>query len=317
LSIALPLTAGAQRTFNSLTMFGDSFSDVGNARALFPAFGLPFRFSNGPVWSDHLAGALGHPGDATPSFVAAAPTGVYAIGGATTNPAAPGSTAQQIAKWCLFDGAYCNRGASSDGLYTLLAGGNDLRAAAGNPMLNAAQRQAAAATAATNLVQQAGGLVGLGARSVLFAYLPDLGLTPDRRLTAQSAELSDMTRTFNLALQTGISQLRLGAPMARFFDLRLDNLFANLLLQPSTFGFTNTTDSCLAAGQFPACTGYVFFDGLHPSSASHALIADAAYQLVAFDRNVSLVPEPASVALLGAGLVGVLALGMTRRNRTN
>jgi len=195
--------------------------------------------------------------------------------------------------------------------------GNDLRAAAGNAMLNAAQRQAAAVTAATNLLQQGGSLVGLGAPSVLFAYLPDLGLTPDRRLTAQSAELSLMTRTFNVVLETGINQLRLGAPMARFFDLRLDDLFANLLLQPSTFGFTNTTDSCLAAGQFPACTGYVFFDGLHPSSASHALIADAAYQLVAFDRNVSLVPEPASVALLGAGLVGVLALGMTRRNRTN
>jgi len=318
LSIALPLAASAQRTFASLTMFGDSFSDVGNASALFPALGLPSRFSNGPIWSDYLAGALGRPGDATPSFVSQAPTGVYAIAGTTTNPASQGSTAQQIARWCLFNGASCTRGASPGGLYTLFSGGNDLRTAAANPVLSAAQRQAAAVTAATNLVQQAQGLVALGAQSVLFAYLPDLGLTPDRRGTAQSAELSDLTRIFNATLETGINQLRIGAPMGRFFDLRLDYLFANLLQQPSLYGFTNTTDSCLAAMRLPACDGFVFFDGLHPTSASHAAIANAAYQLVAFDRNVSLVPEPASVALLGAGLFGVLGIGMKRRkNRTN
>lgn len=126
-----------------------------------------------------------------------------------------------------------------------------------------------------------------------------------------------MTNTFNLTLAAGITQLRLGAPIARFFDLRIDTLFTNLLLQPASYGFTNTTDSCLDAGQFPACAGYVFSDGFHPTTASHALLADAAYQLAAYDRNVSLVPEPASVALLGAGLIGVLAVGATRRNRVN
>ena len=317
LSFTLPLVVSAQRTFTSLTMFGDSFSDVGNAQQLFPALGLPSRFSNGPVWSDYLAGALGRAGDATPSFVSQAPTGVYAIGGAVTAPAAQGSTAQQIARWCLFNGTNCTRGANPGALYTLFAGGNDLRSAAGNAVLSAAQRQAAAVTAATNIVMQAQNLVGLGAQSVLFAYLPDLGVTPDRIGTAQSAELSDLTRTFNRTLQTGIVQLRVGAPMASFYDLRLDFLFANLVAQPSRYGFTNTTGSCLAAMQLPSCTGYVFFDGLHPTSASHALVASAAYQLVAFDRNVSLVPEPASVALLGAGLVGVLAVGMKRRSRAN
>lgn len=173
LSLSLPLSASAQRTFNSLTMFGDSFSDVGNVRALLPALNLPSRFSNGPVWSDYLAAALGRPGDATPSFISQAPSGVYAIGGTTTDPASPGSTAQQIAQFCLFNGVSCTRGANSGGLYTLLSGGNDLRAAAGNALLTAAERQAVAFTAASNIVQQAGSLVGLGARSVLLGYLPD------------------------------------------------------------------------------------------------------------------------------------------------
>ncbi len=313
LSIVTGATAGAQRTFSSLTMFGDSFSDVGNARALLPLLGLPSRFSNGPIWSDYLAAALGRPGDATPSFVPRAATGVYAIGGAVTSPATAGSTAQQIAQWCLFNGTSCTRGASAGGLYTLFAGGNDLRAAAANPLLSAAQLQAAAVTAATNIVQQGQSLVGLGAQSLLFVYLPDLGLTPDRLGTAQSAALSSMTRTFNAALSTGIGQLRLGAPMTRLFDLRLDNLFANLIQEPSRYGFTNTTDSCVTAMQLPACSGYVSFDGLHPTSAAHALVADAAYQLVAFDRNVALIPEPATVVLTATGLL-VLA-GIARRRQ--
>jgi phospholipase/lecithinase/hemolysin len=287
LSIVTSATSGAQRTFTSLTMFGDSFSDVGNLNELtFGAF--PSRISNGPVWSDVLGGLIGRTDDVTPAFKLRRAAGVYAVAGALTGTDLTG-TGTQIALWCGVTPAGCTRTADATGLYTLFAGGNDLRAAAANPLLSAAQLQAAAVTAATNIVQQGQSLLGLGAQSLLFAYLPDLGLTPDRRLTAQSAELSDMTRTFNAALETGISQLRLGAPMARFFDLRLDNLFVNLLQYPSTYGFTNTTDSCLAAGQFPACAGYVFFDGLHPSSASHAVIASAAYQLVAYDRNVSLV----------------------------
>jgi phospholipase/lecithinase/hemolysin len=58
----------------------------------------------------------------------------------------------------------------------------------------------------------------------------------------------------------------------------------------------------------------VFFDGLHPSSAAHQLIGNAAYQLVAFDQNVAVVPEPATIALVGGGLL-VLGAGAARRRR--
>jgi len=310
LSALTTLSAGAQQTYSSLTMFGDSFSDVGNAAQL-TGGAAPLRFSNGPVWSDVLANSLGRPGDATPAFVLARATGVYAIGGAVTNPASATSTFAQIGRWCLAVGGVCGRTADPTGLYTLFAGGNDVRTAAG--LGTDALRQAATVTAANNLITQAGGLLGTGARSILFSYLPDLGLTPDRIGGPQSAALTQLTKLFNQTLETGIAGLRLAAPSTTsLFDLRLDNLFANLLASPASFGFTNTNGSCIAAGQLPACTGYVFWDGLHPSTASHAFVGAAAYNLVANGVNVALIPEPATILLTGTGL---LALGGIIRRR--
>ena len=63
--------AGAEaQPFTSLTIFGDSYSDTGNASILSAAFGypnptpppfFPGHFSNGPVWVEYLATALGRP----------------------------------------------------------------------------------------------------------------------------------------------------------------------------------------------------------------------------------------------------------------
>lgn len=310
LSLLAATTLGAQRTYSSLTMFGDSFSDVGNAQQLAPGFGLPARFSNGPIWADRLGSLLGRSADVTPAVLTNAPRGVYAIGSALTGFTGAG-TGAQVALWCQTMAGTCTRGADPTGLYTLFAGANDLRAAAS--LGTDVQRRTAAVTAAQNLIAQGQGLTGVGARSVLFAYLPDLGFTPDRRGTPASPILSDLTRLFNATLETGISQLRIGAPTVSFFDLRLDNLFANLLTNPAANGFSNVTAACIAAGALPDCAGYAFWDGLHPTSAAHQAVGNAAYNLVAFNRNVALVPEPSTIVLLGSGLLALA--GVARRRR--
>lgn len=62
---AIAAHAGSPK-FDALVVFGDSYCDVGN---LFLATGgaepvAPYyngRFSNGPIWLDHVAGFLGVP----------------------------------------------------------------------------------------------------------------------------------------------------------------------------------------------------------------------------------------------------------------
>lgn len=310
-SLVTGASASAQRTFTSLTMFGDSFSDVGNANQLTGGL-IPRRLSNGPIWSDVLGGQIGRTSDVRPAFLSGTPSGVYAVSGALTGGGLTG-TGTQIARWCGFTAGACTRAADATGLYTLFAGGNDLRTAANLPTDVA--RRAATVAAAQNLLTQGASLTAVGARSILFAYLPDLGLTPDRIASPQSSNLSDLTRLFNTTLEAGIIGLRVATPTASLFDLRLDNLFTNLLAQPASFGFTNTDTPCTTAGALPACTGYVFFDGLHPASAAHGFVGNAAYNLVAFDRNVAVVPEPATVVLMASGLLALAVIARRRQVR--
>src|SRR5579871_5109851 len=66
LSLASPTAQAATPKYSALYVFGDSYCDVGN---LFTVTGgaepaAPYyngRFSNGPLWGDHVAGFLGVP----------------------------------------------------------------------------------------------------------------------------------------------------------------------------------------------------------------------------------------------------------------
>ena len=101
----------AQACLVGVTFFGDSFSDTGNVLALttpfppppFPNFPCaPGRFSNGPVWTEHLAASLGFPAASNPSHlifdgatvVPIGPQGGtnFSFGGARTEPAGASNT---------------------------------------------------------------------------------------------------------------------------------------------------------------------------------------------------------------------------------
>lgn len=85
--------------------------------------------------------------------------------------------------------------------------------------------------------------------------------------------------------------------------------FADAVANPGAFGLENVTGQCVlnlgnGPGQCnPSDNRWLFWDGVHPATYAHGLIAQ---------RFATAVPEPGSRALLTLGLVSVVA---TRRRR--
>jgi len=85
---------------------------------------------------------------------------------------------------------------------------------------------------------------------------------------------------------------------------------------PTAFGLSDVTNAC---AQFTACdpSQYLFWDGIHPTSAADLIISDAIESLI------TAVPEPSAVALLGSPLLGwalltaVLVMAATRSRSNN
>lgn len=326
---AAPAMLGAQRTFTSLTVFGDSYVDTGNAFALSggtqaaPPY-VNRRFSNGAVFTDYLAQALGRPGDATAAFTSVPVPGVtplpasgnFAIGGARTDNAQ--GTAVQLNLYLNRPGTTPATRTDPTGLYTLFVGGNDLRDAGG---LSAPLAQAAGVTAAQNVITQAGALAGAGARNILLFTLQSPGVLPEALGSpSQAASRNAATAAFNATLAAGIAGLQAAAPGATFFNFRLDNLFANLLADAQTggtrYGLTNVTTPCLtgfAPPGAPSCDVSVFADGIHPTTRTHAVVGDALARYVTTGQNVALVPEPSTFALAAGGLAALGAAAARRR----
>ena len=103
----------------------------------------------------------------------------------------------------------------------------------------------------------------------------------------------------NLALSSAIGT----DPSIKLFDAF--GLLDEVVADPNMFGLVNVTDAC---AQFIACdpSQYLFWDGIHPTSAADPIITDAILSLIAE------VPEPSTVAVLGVALVG-LFLARCRR----
>ncbi len=309
--LALSISIAHAGSYTELVAFGDSLSDTGNITF---ATGLPLapyalgRFSNGPIWIDHLADNLGL------SSLSSQNGGTnYAWGGATSGPAGGGappfSVLDQTSLYLSDVGGIAN----PDALYSIWIGGNDVLNAV--PMvddINAIANQAAA-----NVTASITDLAAAGAMTFLVANLPDIGLTPsssgDPDLIAYRSAL---TAAYNsaLAMALGNVEASLGIDIIAF-DVAA--LFSQLVTNPGSFGFSNATDKCWTGNVFGPGTGtecadpdsYVFWDDVHPTAAAHAILGDRATDLV----NASVVPVPAALPLL---LSGLGFLGFYGRRRT-
>ncbi len=305
---ALPAAAQQQAPFSQTVFFGDSLSDSGHFRPaliqlLGPNGALIGRFTTNPglVWSEYLAAEYGT--DATSDNQGGSN---YAVGGAlvATNTAgglgAIPSLKSQVTAYLAANGGK----ADPNALYSVWGGANDMFSIA-----NPATAPAVIGAAVTNEVGIVGTLKAAGAQYVLVANLPDLGLTPAARANgpAYQAQATALGTAYNDALFGGLASAGLSViPVDTFHFLR------EVVADPSAYGFSNvTTPGCLAqpapAGDSslfcnPAsyrnpgvANSYLFADGIHPSAAAHAMIAQLAEAMIEGPRQIAVLPHVESI----------------------
>jgi outer membrane lipase/esterase len=298
-------SAASAGQFDKVVVFGDSLSDAGNiSLATAPQIQPPLRFTTNPgvTTAEIVAANLGLP--VTPSLLGGTD---FAFGGAGLNnnsAAGPIPTIPQQLQMYL--GATGGK-ADSRTLYQMWGGANDifyLTATSTNPNVLAAGTVAAATTE----VKLLGQLQAAGAKYVVVYNLPDIGKTPESIAGGPAAQAggTQLSLAFNGVLNAGISQLSnngLNVIPVNTFAL-LNEVIAN----PSAYGFTNVTQPACGAGSSsvqcgPAGSGlpytyaagtnqtYLFADGVHPTTAAHALLGQYVTSLLRAPGQVSLLGE--------------------------
>ena len=310
-AVAGPAYAGAD-DFGRVVSFGDSLSDNGNlSAALGPFSGVAFgpenffgRFSNGPTFAELLAGGanLATGESAQQRFFGLGfilnPAPVegsvnLAIGGAVTNDnAIPtidllGTGLDPIPSVEDQITAFRNAGGrfGTGDLVTILAGANDIfNAFNQNPNLAIpAAEQAAAAQ-----IRNVDALVDapLGARTVVVANLPNLGVIPKFNGSVQTVQQgTDATNTFNDQFDAGVERIAVENPQANLVQADLRGALDVIIASPEAFGFVNVTDACVGNAACGDINTFLFFDEVHPTAAGHALLAQFIDELLSTDEH--------------------------------
>jgi phospholipase/lecithinase/hemolysin len=287
LLLILSLTATHNAwAYTDLFVFGDSLSDVGNTRAatswtvFFEYPGRWYhqgRFSNGPVYSELLSQKLGL-GTLTRSSSGG---DNFAYGGAKTSGTSgvAGSAINDLEEQ--IDDYLDTRTANPDALYIVWAGANDLF-----------DGQQTMSIPVDNITGDIERLYDFGARQFLVMNLPKLGATPDYNGTSATiADWNGRTNAFNSMLDVGLDLLEASLADISLQRFDIESLFDQVLASPSEYSLTNITSSA-APGLEPGTYSYnssnfvsnpdeyLFWDGVHPTRAMHAHLADAIYEFL-------------------------------------
>ena len=314
--IASAMLLGASQAqavqFTGVFVFGDSLSDAGYFRPFLSAVGIPaaaaaglgrFTTNPGPVWSELIVQNYG--GRATASNAGGT---IYAQGGArvqgTPSSQPPGfaerTSITQISEYLATSGGTADPRA----LYAVWFGANDIFQNFAGIAGGTVNPATVINTAAGTEIAQVQRLRAAGARYILVFNLPDLGSTPAFAPSvvgaAGSAAASGLALNYNNALFTGLASTG-----TKVIPVDASALFADVRANAAAFGFTNTTGvACnatppvglIACGPSNlvatnAASTFLFADGVHPTTASHAIVADFVKSLIEGPNTYSTMTE--------------------------
>lgn len=294
LCFSLTVSAGP---VNKLVVFGDSLSDNGNLYE-YMKHQLPVsppyyqgRFTNGPVWVEHLA-AYYFPNDPQAHLLD------YAFGGSGVrvededdddDDEALLSLDREVDSYLL---AHHDK-ADDESLYIIWMGANNYLAIPDEVEGTVLRVNEGIRASALRLVEK-------GAKHIMLVNLPDLGKTP-AAVDFESVDLfSTLSAQHNAMLDQNIVALKEDYPDVQWLLLDVNDMFARAINFPQTYGFTNVTDTCYEAATLSsssqsvlklvasvqaqqghdACQGYLFFDPVHPSGPAHETLAREAIALI-------------------------------------
>jgi phospholipase/lecithinase/hemolysin len=255
-------------TYDALVVFGDSYCDVGNlylatggAEAAPPYY--DGRFSNGPIWLDHVAGFLGVP--LKPYLLDGTD---YAFGGAwVTQPSSVTgvpSVPEQVELYL----SQHNGKADPNALYILEGGGNDILDTTTGSAETLGLHIAAGLAKSELLLREA------GARHFVIPDLFNVGLLPAAAGNVSFAKEASGAANKSLDELLAVEQLLEGVHIVR---MNVFSLLNAVVTDPTHFGFSNITDPCLTTAiPTTICADpdhTLFWDTHHPTEFGHAFFA--------------------------------------------
>jgi outer membrane lipase/esterase len=330
LTLALATAATlAIATPSHIFVFGDSLSDSGNntmaiaanngnvpvfetlpiaSNAYVPTYTYASSgtYSDGQVWATRFANSLGVPlVNSLAPLNPALPAGLvqystnYAFGGATTGSAGQVPPLTDQVQMALAARANV---LPSSALYVVAGGGNNARAIILNalPVALASGDYSGILSAGINsyvlsLRTIINELKNHGASDIVLWNTPNLGTTPallsNGPLASGFASLISDLMNQSLAVEMAQNS-------ALYSGVRLFDIFG---LASTSLPGVNTTAACAAQAVCDP-SQYYFYDGIHPTSLGHQIIAD---------RMLAFVPVPGTLLLILP--VVALAFGASRR----
>jgi phospholipase/lecithinase/hemolysin len=297
--VSSPAISNAQN-YKSIVVFGDSLSDTGNDANLSNlAYGFYFpgpifdytagRFTDGydtvpaaqnykGVWVEQLAAMLPSHPTVTNSLDGGQD---YAYGFAFTGGGTtffifnyPPLYAITIDNVDLQITHYLATNPKIDDktLFVVWAGANDvLNATQPSDIVNAGVNQAAD-------IER---LISAGATQFVVPNLPPLGAIPRLNTTPYAPAVTAETVIYNNTLASGLKIVRdaNSGKHLRIYPVDIFALFNRIIASPSSFGLADVTDSSQGNYMLNPDT-YLFWDGLHPTTHGHNIVALTADELI-------------------------------------